>query len=120
MQPPPQPALPTPRGDEDHLYRRHHRNLQRAVARAVNAPRELIEDACQSAWTIMLRSQPERTEIFAWLRLVAIHEAYRLSTIERRELHLENAAVDGGWETILAGRVTVDDQLEALEALRAL
>jgi DNA-directed RNA polymerase specialized sigma24 family protein len=109
-----------PRGDEEALYRRHHRNLQRAVARAVNAPRELIEDACQSAWTIMLRSQPERAAIFAWLRVVAIHEAYRLSAIERRELHLENAAIEGGWETVLAGRVTVEEQLEALEALRAL
>ena len=68
----------SPRGDEDHLYRRHHRNLQRAVARVVNAPRELIEDACQTAWTIMLRSQPDRAAIFAWLRVVAIHEAYRL------------------------------------------
>lgn len=64
--------LAAPRGDEDHLYRRHHSNLQRAVARAVNAPRELIEDACQTAWTIMLRRQPDRTTIFAWLRVVAI------------------------------------------------
>jgi DNA-directed RNA polymerase specialized sigma24 family protein len=37
-----------------------------------------------------------------------------------RELHLENAAIEGGWATVLAGRVTVDEQLEALEALRAL
>jgi DNA-directed RNA polymerase specialized sigma24 family protein len=109
-----------PRGDEDHLYRRHHGNLQRAVARAVNAPRELIEDACQVAWTIMLRSQPDRTAIFAWLRVVAIHEAYRLSAIERRELRVGDLATEGDWETILAGCVTVEDQLEALEALRAL
>ena len=58
--------------------------------------------------------------MFAWLYVVAIHEAYRLSAIERRELHLEDLAIEGDWETILAGRVTVDDQLEALEALRAL
>ena len=114
------PAPAPPRGDEADLYRRHHRNLQRAVARAVNAPRELIEDACQTAWTIMLRSQPDRAAIFAWLRVVAIHEAYRLSAIERRELHLEDLAIEGDWDTILAGRVTVEDQLEALEALRAL
>ena len=71
------------------LYRRHHRHLQRAVARVVNAPRELIEDACQTAWTIMLRSQPDRAAIFAWLRVVAIHEAYRLSAAERGA-HLED------------------------------
>ena len=40
--------------------------------------------------------------------------------IERRELHLEDLAIEGDWETILAGRVTVEDQLEALEALCAL
>ena len=73
MQPPTEPtrrdhsAAAAPRGDEDDLYRRHHRDLQRAVARAVNAPRELIEDACQTAWTILLRRQPDRASIFAWL-----------------------------------------------------
>ena len=77
------------RGDEDELYRRHHRDLHRAVARAVRAPRELIEDACQTAWAILLRSQPERHAIFAWLRVVAIHEAYRLSAIDRRDARLE-------------------------------
>jgi DNA-directed RNA polymerase specialized sigma24 family protein len=67
-----------------------------------------------------LRRQPERASVFAWLYVVAIHEAYRLSAIERRELHLEDLAIEGDWDTILAGRVTVEDQLEALEALRAL
>ena len=87
MQPPTEPtptAPPAPRGDEDRLYRRHHRDLHRAVARAVRAPRELIEDACQTAWAILLRTQPDRYAIFAWLRVVAIHEAYRLAAIDRR------------------------------------
>jgi DNA-directed RNA polymerase specialized sigma24 family protein len=65
------------RGDEAELYERHHRALVRAVARVVDAPRELIEDACQDAWDTLLRRQPERRSIFAWLRVVAIHEAYR-------------------------------------------
>ena len=95
------------RGDEADLYRRHHRDLQRAVARAVNAPRELIEDACQSAWTIMLRSQPDRAAIFAWLRVVAIHEAYRLCAAERCA-HLEDLASQG-WDAVIADRVTIDD-----------
>ena len=63
----PPPVSPPPaRGDEDALYRRHHRDLERAVARTVHAPRELIEDACQNAWTIMLRAQPDRSSIFGW------------------------------------------------------
>jgi Sigma-70 region 2 len=72
------PQRPTPRGDEGELYRRHHRDLHRTVARAVNGSRELIEDACQTAWLILLRRQPDRERVFGWLRTVAIHEAYRL------------------------------------------
>jgi DNA-directed RNA polymerase specialized sigma24 family protein len=68
-----------------HLYRRHHRDLQRAVAAAVRAPRELIEDACQNAWTIMLRSQPRRDTWFAWLRVVAIREAWQQCARSRNE-----------------------------------
>jgi len=112
-------TLPAPRGDEDRLYRRHHGNLERAVARAVNAPRELIEDACQTAWTIMLRSQPDRTAIFAWLRVVAIHEAYRLSAADRGA-HLEDLAPSQGWDAGIADPVTIDDAIEARRALRSL
>jgi RNA polymerase sigma factor (sigma-70 family) len=108
-----------PRGDEEALYRRHHRNLQRAVARTVNAPRELIEDACQTAWTIMLRSQPDRAAIFAWLRVVATHEAYRLSGIHRTP-HLEDIDHSDGWDAVIAHRVTIDDTIEARRALERL
>ena len=108
------------RGDEADLYQRHSQALLIAVAHAINGSGALIEDACQTAWAILMRRQPERASVFGWLYVVAIHEAYRLSAIERRELHLEDLAIEGDWETILAGRVTVEDQLEALEALRAL
>ncbi len=59
------------RGDEAELYLRHHHELVRAVARAVNASRELIEDACQTAWLILLRRQPDRDRVFGWLRTVS-------------------------------------------------
>jgi hypothetical protein len=114
-------TAPPARGDEADLYRRHHRDLHRAVAHAVNAPRELIEDACQTAWTILLRNQPDRHAIFAWLRVVAIHEAYRLSAFERRETRLAGRRVDhDDGEHLIADPHTLDDALEALEALRAL
>jgi DNA-directed RNA polymerase specialized sigma24 family protein len=100
-------------GDEGDLYRRHHRDLERAVARVVNAPRELIEDACQTAWAILLRSQPERYAIFGWLRVVAIHEAYRLSAIERRDARLEQLAGDSGdWDEGTAETHSLDTLLE--------
>jgi DNA-directed RNA polymerase specialized sigma24 family protein len=92
MQPPTEPSPQAAertrsrqRGDEAELYRRYHRQLQRAVARAVSASPELIDDACQTAWTALLRSQPERRSLFAWLRVVAIREAWRQSARARTE-----------------------------------
>jgi DNA-directed RNA polymerase specialized sigma24 family protein len=63
----------------------------------------------------MLRNQPDRTTIFAWLRVVAIHEAYRLSTAERGA-DLEDLDHSQGWDPV-ADRVTIDDALEARRAL---
>jgi DNA-directed RNA polymerase specialized sigma24 family protein len=124
MQPPTEPTQaatrPVLRGDEAELYRRHQHDLRRAVTHAVNAPRELIEDACQNAWTIMLRTQPERTSIFGWLYVVATREAYRLCERERRHLHLEAMLPDGSWDAVIADAFSVDDILEAHEALEIL
>jgi DNA-directed RNA polymerase specialized sigma24 family protein len=124
MQPPTQPtptAPPAPRGDEDRLYRQHHRELHRAIARVVRAPRELIEDACQTAWATLLRTQPDRYAIFAWLRVVAIHEAYRLAAIDRRAVHLKRLNIDEhDWQELIADPRTLDEAVTALEALRTL
>jgi hypothetical protein len=121
MQPLTDTPHPKPRGDEDELYRRHHRDLHRAVSGTVQAPRELIEDACQTAWAILLRCQPERDAVFAWLRVVAVHEAYRLLAIDRRDARLERLRPqDGDWHEVMAGPRSLDDAVEALEALRAL
>jgi hypothetical protein len=48
------------RDDEAELYLLHHERF----VRAVNAPRALIENACQSAWLILLRRQPDRASVF--------------------------------------------------------
>jgi DNA-directed RNA polymerase specialized sigma24 family protein len=110
MQPPTEPRGPSPlRGDEEDLYRRHDHELRRTVARAVYAPPELIEDACQNAWAILLRCQPRRSTVFAWLRVVAIHEAYRLCE-DHFLPHLED--LGQGWETLIADIRTVDNAIE--------
>ena len=116
----PTTSTPPRHGDEADLYERHHQALMIAVSHAITGSPQLIEDACQTAWTILVRRQPNRLSVFAWLYVVAIHEAYRLSAIERRELHLEDLALEGDCETIFADGVAVEDQFEALEALRAL
>jgi RNA polymerase sigma factor (sigma-70 family) len=109
------------RGDEAELYLRHHRDLVRSVARSVNASRELIEDACQTAWLILLRRQPDRDRAFGWLRTVAIHEAYRLSGVERRDARLDAPvspdATILGHERVADPRACLDRQLEARVAL---
>jgi DNA-directed RNA polymerase specialized sigma24 family protein len=116
----PSPSRLARRGDEDELYRRHNHHLRRAIAHAVNAPRELIEDACQNAWTIMLRAQPDRTSIFGWLYIVATREAFRLCERERRHIHLEAMLPDGSWDAVIADAFSFDDVLEAREALTIL
>src|SRR3954451_16609261 len=42
-----------------------------------------------NAWLHLLRHQPDRTNIFAWLRTVAIRETWRLAERERRETRLD-------------------------------
>ena len=85
----------------------------------VRAPRELIENACQSAWTALLRSRPRRATWFPWLRVVAIHEAYHLCKTHR-DVYLEDFGDGDGWEAAIGGSTTIDDALEARRALRRL
>jgi DNA-directed RNA polymerase specialized sigma24 family protein len=125
MQPPTEPIQRQAtsrhlRGDEAELYHRHHAHLLRAISAAVNASAELIEDACQTAWTILLRRQPDRPTVWSWLYVVALHEAYRLAGIERHELHIADLSPELAWDNRIAHRVSLDDQLEARDALRAL
>ena len=124
MQPPTEPtpaaARQTPRSDHGELYRRHHRDLHRAVARAINAPHELIEDACQNAWAIMLRAQPDPGSILGWLYVVATREAFRLCERDRRDSSLEAMLPSGSWDAVIADAFSIDDILEAREALEVL
>ena len=56
---------PTPRGDEEALYRAHHTRLLHLIDRDVCARPQVIEDACAFAWAELLARQPERTSISA-------------------------------------------------------
>ncbi|MGH2941412.1 MAG: RNA polymerase sigma factor [Solirubrobacteraceae bacterium] len=103
--------------------------LQRAVAREVRASPEVIEDACQTAWLIFMRHQPERgPTLLGWLRTVAVRQAWDLAAREHRALPLEtlSAPADGehptgdDWGRCLAGQDGIDEALEAREALRTL
>ena len=88
------------RGDEAELFARYNDRLQRVTRRAVNTTQEVVEEACAEAWTIMLRRQPERDTLFAWLRVVARNEAIRLDQAER-------AAAPMDWNGELSDRIFV-------------
>ncbi len=62
------------------FYRAHRATLERKVAKGVSgASRTQIEDACQFAWTVLLR----RPDIvldhrgLAWMAVIATREAWR-------------------------------------------
>ena len=81
-------SRPSLRGDESELFRRHPRRLLRLIARDVDAPPQVIEDACAYAWLELVARQPARTNIVGWLRIVARHKAIRLAQYDRRLLAL--------------------------------
>jgi DNA-directed RNA polymerase specialized sigma24 family protein len=121
MQPPTDRTAAGPHDNVDELYRRHHHELQRSVAGVVRAPKQLIEDACQTAWMIMLRAEPHCHSVFGWLRAVAIHEAYRLMAIERQAT--TRAFLRPRTEDVLLqlpDQRSLEDALEALDTLRLL
>jgi DNA-directed RNA polymerase specialized sigma24 family protein len=68
----------------------------------------------------LLRRQPERRSIFAWLRVVAIREAYRLSRTACSDAHLEDLGAGDGWEALIPGIWSLDETIEARAALRLL
>lgn len=68
----------------------------------------------------MLRAQPDRVSIFGWLYVVATREAFRMCERDRRHIHLETMLPAGSWDAVIAGACSIDDILEAREALEIL
>lgn len=109
------------RGDEAELFRQHELLLKAAVRHFVhNVSDAVVEDACSFAWLQLMRTQPERGDtLFAWLRTVAVREAWRLSRRERRDGRLELVP---DWDDRLAGEPFADasEARDALSRLAAL
>jgi RNA polymerase sigma factor (sigma-70 family) len=80
------PPLRLLRGDEAELFRTYEVALRAAVRHRVNTGDAVIEDACSFAWLQLMRHQPNRDTVFAWLRTVAVREAWRLHALAVREL----------------------------------
>jgi RNA polymerase sigma factor (sigma-70 family) len=67
------------------LYRARSAYLARVVRLDTRACEEVVEDACQHAWSSVLahRERVDERCAFAWLTSTAMHEAWRLA--QRRE-----------------------------------
>lgn len=77
--------------DFDELYRLLSRPLRELVRCRVRVAEPVIEDACQIAWSRLIRhSTPLRREaVLSWLTTTAVREAFKLSRLDRRELSLD-------------------------------
>jgi DNA-directed RNA polymerase specialized sigma24 family protein len=65
------------------FYARHATRLQERVRRHAHVPEQTIEDACQHAWTILVRRRDIRLDAagFSWLATVAIREAWHRDAV---------------------------------------
>lgn len=118
----PQPPL---HGDEALLFERLHPRLLRFLRRQIAASDALIDDAVSHAWVQLLRCQPHRESVYGWLCKVAIHEAYRLSQRERRDIRLDGFTAGADDETLepataLTLEETSEQRATAREALTVL
>ena len=126
MQP---PTEPTPAGDSSGRRRAATRTSSTAATTATcSAPSPTPSTLRASSSRTPARTpgrscsgrQPERTSIFGWLYVVATREAFRLCERERRHVHLEAMLPAGSWDAVIADAFSIDDILEAREALEIL
>jgi RNA polymerase sigma factor (sigma-70 family) len=103
--------------DVDHLYRELARRLEQIVRREVRAPAPLIEDACQFAWwrLVVHAHRVERSAALSWLAKTAVHEAFKLTRQEERDLSLE-ARLDRPGQAAISSRTLGPDQIAELRA----
>ncbi len=111
--------------DLGELYGLLATRLERIVRRDVRAPDAVIEDACQFAWSGLVkhRERVRRDAALSWLATTAIREAIRLIRRDDRDQSLE-AAIEVAGDVLvqanLPGPEELLDQLERLERLGAL
>lgn len=111
-----QPPL---RGDEALLFERLNPRMLRVLRRQIAASDALIDDAVSYAWMQLLRYQPDRESVYGWLCKVAIHEAYRLSQRERRDVRLDGFAAGADSEALdPATTLTLEETSEQRERAR--
>jgi RNA polymerase sigma factor (sigma-70 family) len=76
------------------MYAQEAPQVRRRVRRAVDAPEPVIEDACQVAWSRLVRhrARVRRETAVTWVIRSAVHEAFRLTRRSGREVSLDELA----------------------------
>ncbi|MGB9186230.1 MAG: sigma-70 family RNA polymerase sigma factor [Solirubrobacteraceae bacterium] len=104
------------------LYCELNASLRRIVRFNVHAPEALLEDACQVAWSRLLRraGTVDREKTLAWLVTTATREALRLLRRADRDLPLETLAHFGGESRAAPAPDQVVELRARLDAIGAL
>lgn len=116
--PPASPSTP----DLAQLYAQHARQLERRVRRGIRVPQPVVEDACQLAWSRLLRHRErvQRETVLAWLAATARHEALRMWSREQREESLEKQLEAGDAGRLPQVSLGPDEMLELRQRLMEL
>jgi len=107
-------------GDEAELFEDHAERLLRAVRHTLKVPYHLAEEACAFAWMQLVRTQPDRASVFAWLRVVAVNEALRLMRREEPATELEDEPGEGPGTAAFQGVAEPADLQDTIAARAAL
>jgi RNA polymerase sigma factor (sigma-70 family) len=104
-------------GDVEVLYRTRGPYLQRLVALDRRVPNEVVEDACQHAWSSVLahRARVDGHGAFAWVARTATREAQRLTARAQEAAAVDDAPATGSPAEI----VELRDRLGLLRRLPA-
>jgi RNA polymerase sigma factor (sigma-70 family) len=104
------------------LYRSLSGRLEHIVRRDVRAPDAVIEDACQFAWSGLVRhgGRVRREAALSWLARTAEREAYKLARRELRELSLDATLEEAGDEALAGLAPTLEEVVEQHGRLEAI
>jgi RNA polymerase sigma factor (sigma-70 family) len=112
-------------GELDRLYAELAERLESIVRHRVRAADALVEDACQFAWSQLVRhvGRVRSDCVLPWLAKTAVHEAFRLVRRDGRELSLELAAEQTPGlisSVVTPGADELCEQHERLDSIRRL
>jgi RNA polymerase sigma factor (sigma-70 family) len=111
-------ACPPQRGDEAELYSQLAHKLARIVANRVKTSSANVDDACAFAWLQMLRHQPPRETLLAWLVTTGTREATKLDRRARRQVEPTDDLADV--TCLSTGHRPIEAHLDVLAAREAI